>query len=97
MRTALLPGSVERRFAPRTPAKSKARVTFGHGTQFRDCVITNISATGACLRLKDNETIPDEGVLVDRDAQTSYEFQVVWRVSPLVAVAFTSVPAPTAH
>jgi hypothetical protein len=84
----------ERRRAVRVQSSSPARVFFEQGAQFRDCTITNISTTGACLRLKDNETVPDEALLVDLDARNTYDFRVVWRLAPLVAVKFVS---PLSH
>ena len=86
-------GKVERRGAPRAEVVSAARIVFERGTHFRDCTITNISSTGACVRLKENETIPDAAWLLDREAQTAYEFTVVWRLPPLVAVRFTATYA----
>jgi PilZ domain len=86
-------GKVERRSAPRKEVVSAARVVFERGTHFRDCTITNISSSGACLRLKENETIPEAAWLLDRETQTAYEVTVVWRLPPLVAVQFTATYA----
>ncbi len=80
--------TVERRRAVRAQTSTAARIFFENGAQFRDCTITNVSTSGACLRLKDNETIPDEALLVDLDARTTHDIRVVWRLAPLVAVRF---------
>ncbi len=78
--------NLERRGAVRTSVRLTAMLTYG-GTSV-GCTVRNISATGAAILLPDGKDVPDEVTLVIVGKPEKRPAQVVWRMSPLIALRF---------
>jgi hypothetical protein len=53
-----------------------------------DCVVRDITTSGAKLQLPEGQAVPDKVYLVDLKTAIAYDAHVVWRRYPLIGVAF---------
>lgn len=67
----------DRRLEPRSPANARGLVV-APGLEMA-CLILDLSATGARLRLDRNLSLPGRVVIVDIAQATAVEAEVVWR------------------
>jgi len=77
---------VEQSGSPRTSVRLTAMLLFGSSSV--GCTVRNISETGAAVLLPDGRDVPDDVTLVIVGKPQRYPAQVVWRVSPLIALRF---------
>ena len=78
----------ERRKSPRNRTFKAAEITFaGHGATI-DCVVRNISATGAGLEVASPIGIPDDFDLVLTADHATHHCHVVWRKAKRLGVRF---------
>ena len=80
--------AAERRAAPRRRTYKVARIGFGGGRAVINCLIRNLSETGACLGVESPVGIPDEFNLVFESGEPSRICRVMWRKAKLIGVAF---------
>jgi hypothetical protein len=81
-------GAAERRISPRRRTYKVARIGFGGGRAVINCLIRNLSETGACLGVESPVGIPDEFNLVFESGEPSRMCRVMWRKAKLLGVAF---------
>jgi hypothetical protein len=76
----------ETRRAPRRRLLKAGSITFGGGAI--DCVVRNLSATGAALEVTSPVGIPDQFALIIAADKIQYRCVVVWRKERRIGVAF---------
>jgi hypothetical protein len=78
----------ERRASQRRRTYKVARIGFGGGRAVINCLVRNVSETGACLGVESPVGIPDEFNLVFESGEPSRMCRVMWRKAKLIGVAF---------
>jgi hypothetical protein len=79
----------ERRAEPRQSVSIRARVLQGQGlTMWADCVIKDLSASGAKIELSHFYKLPPRFVLLHLEAGVAYEVVLKWRRADLAGMAF---------
>jgi hypothetical protein len=78
----------EQRRAPRESTYKAARIGTGGARATMHCGVRNLSATGACLRLDDTESVPNTFLLVFDSGEGSRQCRVVWRNTRQLGVRF---------
>ena len=78
---------VETRIAPRFRVSKAATIEVGGGRQI-NCVVRNLSVTGAAIELSDPRGIPDRFLLVMLDDGLRLPCRIVRRGGYLIGVAF---------
>ena len=73
------PPEQERRTQPRMPTYLGAQITTDHKLIAIDCVVRNMSGTGAKLLVPSTTLIPDEFVLQITSRETAYRVRPRWR------------------
>jgi hypothetical protein len=76
----------KRRTAPRQRILKGGTISFGHAVI--DCVLRNVSATGACLEVASPIGIPDDFTLIIKSDNTSRRCHVAWRAAQRIGVRF---------
>lgn len=83
------PGFIERRSEPRVAVSAAARVMHGTGLSlWADCVIRDLSHSGAKLELSHVHSLPPRFILLHFQAGTAFEVILKWRRGDLAGVAF---------
>ena len=77
---------VEQRHSPRSRVLKAGQIRFGESAV--DCLIRNISATGACLELRSPLWFPDSFVLAMTSDGSARACTIVWRKDGRIGVAF---------
>jgi hypothetical protein len=77
---------VETRIAPRYRVTKPAKID--HGGDKIECVIRDISATGAAIEISNLVRIPDTFVLIIPEDRLRLTCRVVWRKEFRIGVAF---------
>jgi len=77
---------VETRIAPRYRVTKPAKID--HGGDKIECVIRDISATGAAIEISNLVRIPDTFVLIVPEDRLRLNCRVVWRKEFRIGVAF---------
>lgn len=75
---------------PRTPRQRTFKggsISFNHAAAI-DCLIRNMSATGACLEISSPIGIPDEFTLIIKPEYLKRSCQVAWRTSTRIGARF---------
>jgi hypothetical protein len=79
----------------------QGKLFFGHGAFKVDCIIRNISPTGALLRVHPGTNVPDSVYLIDVAKRTAFEASVKWRRKDggigLKFSAMHDLECPTTH
>ena len=65
-----------------------ARIGFGGGRAVINCVVRNLSDTGACLGVESPIGIPDRFNLVFDSGEASRTCQLIWRKDKKIGVKF---------
>jgi hypothetical protein len=78
----------DHRRAPRESTYKAARIGGGSARATLHCGVRNLSATGACLRLDDAESVPNTFQLVFDSGEASRQCRVVWRNARQLGVRF---------
>lgn len=77
---------------PRTDIRKRSflggRVVFNHGRSTLDCLIRDISSSGARLEFKAVDTLPDEFDLLVPVQERRYRAKLIWRRSLLCGIRF---------
>jgi hypothetical protein len=74
------------RSAPRRRILKAGQIVFG--ASVIDCVVRNISATGACILVKTPFWFPDSFVLTIASDNVSRLCHIVWRSDAQIGIAF---------
>ena len=76
----ILPPLVDdQRRAPRKRVYVRGKIVYGGSGEYSlDCMINDLSSTGAKITLNKNEFIPKHFYLIDLQASTAYEAVVMW-------------------
>jgi hypothetical protein len=86
---AMTLGSDNKRYADRLRVLKGAKVVPLTTWSLIDCVVRDISTTGAKLRCADPSKVPDEFRLLLPAENTIQSAKVVWRKTDLIGVEFT--------
>ena len=76
------------RASPRRRTLLGAQILFDNQSSSIDCLVRNISETGARLALESPMNLPDEFNLVIKPQGRTYRAKVMWRRLTLIGVAF---------
>jgi PilZ domain len=96
---------MDQRRARRKPLRYDARLAVGPG-QFHDCILSDVSDTGARIEVQDAKDLPDRFLLLLSENGKARRFcRVAWRKTRHVGVAFEKnltdvngvAPAPRAE
>ncbi|MBL8770985.1 MAG: PilZ domain-containing protein [Phenylobacterium sp.] len=80
---------IERRAEPREPVSLRARVLHGQGlAMWADCVIRDLSASGAKIELSHFHKLPPRFVLLHFEDGVAFEVVLKWRRADLAGAAF---------
>jgi hypothetical protein len=77
----------EKRANPRVRTLKGGSIIFGAGS-IVDCVVRNLSGTGACLEVVSPVGIPDDFTLQIKSEPTKHDCHVVWRSANRIGVYF---------
>jgi hypothetical protein len=84
-----MPNYAERRSEPREAANIRARVMTGKDlAMWADCVIRDLSASGAKIELSHVYKLPPRFVLLRFDVGVAFEVVLKWRRADLAGMAF---------
>lgn len=87
--TRPVPSYIERRSEPREPVSIRARVMHGPSLAlWADCVIRDLSASGAKIELSHFYKLPPRFVLLRFDIGIAFEVVLKWRRADLAGMAF---------
>lgn len=78
---------MENRTSPRVRTLKGGSIIFGVGSTV-DCIVRNLSATGACLEIASPVGIPDEFELQIKPDSTKRDCRVVWRSANRIGLYF---------
>jgi PilZ domain len=82
---------MERRHGLRSRTLKSARILLNHHQSVIDCVVRNLSPTGACLKVETTFGIPDRfDVMFDVD-KSIRSCHLVWHKDNLIGVEFETV------
>jgi hypothetical protein len=95
---------IERRAEPREPTNIRARICYGENYgAWADCVIKNLSKSGAMLQVAAIYPIPDTFTLIHIPGAVAFTASIKWRRGDLCGVHMTSrtdlqlIPASEPH
>ncbi|MEF2553066.1 PilZ domain-containing protein [Aurantimonas sp. A2-1-M11] len=89
------PDDSERRVAPRMRTLKRAKVVFNGGYSTFDCIVRNISATGALLTIDDAAHLPKEFQIRIGEAQDERPARLVYRRAMFAGIRFLDIePGP---
>lgn len=91
------PGNIERRGAPRTRILKKGKLILPNNISVFDCVIRDISETGARLSCEQTGLLPNELQLMFFAIRETRYVRVVWRRPGELGVQFLTPPRPAQH
>ncbi|WP_083595046.1 PilZ domain-containing protein [Aurantimonas sp. 22II-16-19i] len=91
--TATVPesGEAERRSAPRMRVLKRAKIVFNNGFSTFDCIVRNISATGALLTIDDSVHLPKEFRIRIGEEQAVRPAELIYRRSMFAGIRFLDV------
>jgi hypothetical protein len=81
----------DRRTSQRKQTCLPVKITYNGGAYSFDCVILDISDSGACIEIPDGETLPKHVDLIDMKGGVAYASEVRWRARSQLGVLFTCV------
>lgn len=86
--------SMEQREQPRLRVLLKGRIQFNNGSSSIDCLVRDMSATGARLMLSETATLPEKFDLYIPQKERTYRASLRWRREDGIGVTFDSGDAP---
>ena len=78
----------ERRHSPRTRTLRAAKILFNNRRSVIDCMVRNVSATGACLEFPSTVGVPDRFDLVIAPEPHARPCRIAWKDKTRVGVTF---------
>lgn len=94
---AAAPAQVERRGSPRSRILKKGKLIHPNNTSVFDCMIRDISETGARLSCEETGLLPNELQLMFHAIREVRYVRVVWRRPGELGVQFLTPPKPAPH
>ncbi|MGP9818441.1 PilZ domain-containing protein [Salinarimonas sp. NSM] len=85
---SILDETSEQRTAPRRRALVAARISYGGGSVTVDCVVRNISETGAKIAISEGVTLPGHFEIVIPQMNVVHRAELRWRRGGEAGVAF---------
>ncbi len=82
----------EHRINPRHRTLKGGKIAFANDACVVDCVIRNLSLTGASIVVPMTVGIPNSFTLVDAHGGTRHPAHIVWRKGERVGVRFLDIP-----
>ncbi|MEX6505155.1 PilZ domain-containing protein [Jiella sp. M17.18] len=82
----------ERRVAPRMRVLKRAKVIFNNGFSTFDCVVRNVSATGALLTLAESAHLPKEFSIRIGEEKESRPAKLIYRRAMFAGIRFLDIP-----
>ena len=82
----------DQRIAPRLKALFAARIAFNNGQSTLDCLIRNLSDTGAKLVVSAAVAVPDRFDLFIPQKGVTRRVQIAWRTGEEIGVRFADAP-----
>jgi len=82
------PAGRERRGAPRQRTLLGGKIVHSNGLLSMNCVLRNLSETGARISLPPNTATPDTFDLIDLKHGEAFACRVVWHEYPMIGVVF---------
>lgn len=79
-----------KRIAPRNRVLKSAKIVHLSNWSLVDCIIRDISETGAKLIIGDQVAVPNEFRFLVSSENTIRNAQVVWRRGDMIGITFTS-------
>ena len=91
--TAIAPefDGAERRIAPRMRVLKRAKIVFNNGFSTFDCIVRNISATGALLTIDDSVQLPKDFRMRIGDEPTLRPAELIYRRSMFAGIRFLDI------
>ncbi len=86
------PDGTERRVAPRMRTLKRAKVIFNNGYSTFDCIVRNLSATGALLTIDESAHLPKEFMIVVGDGMDPRPAKLVYRRGLFAGIRFRDIP-----
>ncbi|MFC6789257.1 PilZ domain-containing protein [Methylobacterium komagatae] len=80
--------SMEQRRQPRLRVLLKGRIHFNNGSSSIDCLVRDMSTTGARLLLSETATLPEKFDLYIPQKERTYRAQLRWRREDGIGVTF---------
>lgn len=80
--------SMEQRKQPRLRVLLKGRIHFNNGSSSIDCLVRDMSATGARLMLSETATLPEKFDLYIPQKERTYRASLRWRREDGIGVTF---------
>ena len=80
--------SAEHRRSLRQRSFLGAKLVYGDGAFTVDCVVRDVSETGARVKLPDGQAVPDRLFLVEMRSGIAYEARVAWKRHPEIGLEF---------
>lgn len=85
----------ENRRAARRQVRNGARLVSANGAALADCLMLDLSATGARLEVQAPDALPDSfTMLLSHTGSLKRQCAVVWRAENTVGVQFVPDPVP---
>ena len=88
------PFEPEKRASDRIRSFLRAQIIFNNRMTTIDCIIKNISATGARIALNDTLAVPTEFDIYIPQRGCSHHARLIWRDKDSIGVDFTDVQQP---
>ena len=80
--------SADHRRAARQRSFLGAKLVYGEGVFTVDCVVRDVSPTGARIKVPEGQAVPDQVYLVEMRSGIAYEARVVWKRHPEIGLQF---------
>ncbi|WP_019904357.1 PilZ domain-containing protein [Methylobacterium sp. 77] len=87
----------DNRREPRQRTFLKGRIIFNNGASSMDCLVRDMSATGARLALSETATLPEVFELFIPQKERTYKASLRWRRTDGIGIAFVDDAAPAAE
>ncbi|EAU42533.1 hypothetical protein FP2506_06826 [Fulvimarina pelagi HTCC2506] len=81
----------ERRFAPRMRVLKRAKIIFNNGFSTFDCVVRNVSATGALLTLAESVHMPKE-FTIKISEEAPRPARLIYRRTMFAGIRYADIP-----
>ncbi len=85
------PDGSERRVAPRMRTLKRAKVIFNNGFSTFDCILRNISATGALLTIDEAAHLPKEFMIIIGEGPDQRPAKLVYRRGLFAGIRFRDI------
>jgi hypothetical protein len=90
--------SADKRRVPRKFLKYPARIEAGDGTVLRECLLADISQSGARIKIKPGDSLPNRfTLLLGSPSGARRQCRVVWRRGDEIGVEFNKEPPAKAR